>query len=436
MACLQSPHNMAVDIIIEFLGHLRHVPGTLKQCSLVCKPWLYPSQKHLFGTMQIKTHLMKQDFHHILQFLDQYPHVSSFVKHLVFTKDDREDEEISLELTQFHEVISHFPALTSVEIQDLNVVVHATDTCNKNQLTRIIRRVPLPHIRSLLLDRVWTTPVDITYLLWLVSSVDTLRITDSESIAEPSSCHSPLAVDLGNLRHVQLSHSRLSSGLIRQLSKKAPDLYTVSIAERDPNVPDVSRTLIFPSSLALRRLCLDLKNVTVASDNDQHPMNVRNYLDLKSFYNLKELKLTVEMACVDAGGHNPSLQIQWTLLLGLVESSQASHIVICLSPPQLEMGSMGGPYMKRLKCPLLDDWWAVLKGQAWPLLDGCLTSKASIPELGFMGETFCLFTPFCTQEYLGNMLEENIRSSLPRMSSLGRIVFWNEDKDSETHWYS
>ena len=165
-------------------------------------------------------------------------------------------------------------------------------------------------------------------------------------------------------------------------------------------------------------------------------VNVRNRLDLNSFYSLKELKLTIEMACADNDGHDPSLQMQWILLLGLVGSSEAIRIVISLSPPQLGRESMGSPFTKRLKCPLLDDWWTTLEGQAWPLLDGCLASKASIPELGFMGETFCDFTPFYTREYLGDKLEENIRSNLPRMSSLGRIVFWDEDKDSEAWWSS
>ncbi|KAJ3489832.1 hypothetical protein NLI96_g1857 [Meripilus lineatus] len=428
----KNPPHMIVDISMEFLGHLRHFPGTLKQCSLVCKSWLYPSQKQLFAKLRSQNRGPKRDFQHLLQFLKEHSYISSFVTNLVLRNNKGEDRPRRLDLRHLHEVVSLLPALVSIKIIDLNLDVE--DVHKEHRLTDTIHCAPLPHIRALLLVGVGATPVDITYLLWLVSSIGTLRITDSEVREEQSSCHSPPVVDLASLRHVKLSHSHLSSGFIQQLSKTAPNLCSLCLTGRDPEAPDVSRTLMFPSSLTLRRLCLDLKNV--ASDNDQHPMNVPNHLDLKSFYNLEELKLTVEMARTDDEGHDPGLQIQWTLLLGLVESSEASRIIISLSPPRFGMESFSDPSVKLLECPLLDDWWTSLKGQAWPILDGCLASKASIPELGFMGETFCDFDPFYSKEYLGNKLEENIRSSLPRMSSLGMVVFWNEDKDSETWWSS
>lgn len=146
----------------------------------------------------------------------------------------------------------------------------------------------------------------------------------------------------------------------------------------------------------------------------------------------------MKLAWTDYELHDSSLDIQWTLLLGLVESCTATRIIISLTPPQYGPRSMGPRYTRQLSQCLLNDWWTILQELEWRILDDCLASKAIVPEVGFMGEisgTHDLVNT-SSRENLGNVLEENIRSRMPRMSSLGRIRFWNGDRGSENWWFS
>lgn len=270
MSRSEKPPHIITDIVLEIFGHLRHSPRALRQCSLVCKQWVYPSQELVFRTIRVLNNTLTRDFQHLIRFLTDHQILSSFVKHLVLLKEKGEVGKRCLDLQQLHEIISRLPKLTSLQLCDLDLRACAEGIQKAFQVPHNVPRGPIPQIRTLLLDRISVAPVDFTYFLRLVSSVETLHITDSESTMRKPPCHSPLPVNLANLRCIKLNCSPLGSGLIQRLSETHPSsrFHSLSIVEHDPITPDVFRNPTFSSSSTLRRLCLYLKNV--ASDRDRN----------------------------------------------------------------------------------------------------------------------------------------------------------------------